>query len=54
MPLFPDIEIYGHGYKNGLDPNSAARLRGLAYEFVAQLALALDGLTSEDDIASGG
>ena len=24
MPLFPDIEIYGHGYKNGLDPNSAA------------------------------
>ena len=23
-------------------------------EFVAQLALALDGLTSEDDIASGG
>ena len=23
MSLFPDLEIYGHGYKGGLDPNGS-------------------------------
>ena len=23
MPLFPDLEIYGHGSKGGLDPNGS-------------------------------